>query len=146
MREKTYKFCCTMFMIVNKMVRKTEIIQREPFIRKRTIIIEELSSMWIVGFSEGEGCFTRHYTYNKKLGKRYTSPRFDICQKDREILEKIREYFGFGFVTKKYQNNGYHYIVIGKKNCLKILEFFDGKIQSKEKKEQFEKWKNADFW
>ena len=136
---------------------RREIIQTEPFLRIRTTIktieiipnnIESsLDPLWIVGFIEGEGCFSVHYSYNKKLNIRYEYPRFDICQDNKEILEKIRDFFGFGIITKKYVGNpAYHYIVNSIKNCQKIANFLNGNLQNPKKKKQFDKWIRRDFW
>jgi hypothetical protein len=62
---------------------------------------ERLDASWIVGFTDGEGCF--HISINRipgmKLGWQVL-PEFRIVQheKDEFVLHKIKDYFGFGDV------------------------------------------------
>ena len=60
---------------------------------------ERLDASWVVGFSDGEGCF--HISINKIPGMSLgwqVLPEFRIVQheKDESVLYKIRDYFGFG--------------------------------------------------
>jgi len=62
---------------------------------------ERLDSSWIVGFTDGEGCF--HISINKISGMSLgwqVLPEFRIVQheKDESVLCKIRNYFDFGKV------------------------------------------------
>lgn len=91
---------------------------------------------WLIGFSEGEGSFT--YSHSEGW------PSFNITQNNKEILEKIRDYFGLGCVYKH----------CGRKDCkawkyksphnlddLEIIKnFFQGRLKTKNKQEQFGFW------
>ena len=87
---------------------------------------ERLDAEWIAGFVDGEGCF--HVALNK-LGKMTLGwtvlPEFRVVQhqRDEEVLYRIRNYFGFGKVTR---NNGdrKEFRVRGVKNLRKLIEFF----------------------
>ena len=117
---------------------------------------------WLIGFTEGEGCFTYH-SYKggiRKNGTRtiykFPSPTFQISQCDKEIIEKIKEYFkktGInGSITKrprikKQHHQAYEFRVYGRKNNLKIFLFFKDKLITKNKKRQFETWgKRCDLY
>lgn len=82
---------------------------------------------WIVGFVDGEGCF--HVAINKlqkmTLGWQVL-PEFRIVQhlRDSEVLFKIKEYFGFGKVTRNHGDR-MEYRVRGIVNLNNIIEFFD---------------------
>ena len=62
---------------------------------------ERLNALWIVGFTDGEGCF--HISINKLSGMSLgwqVLPEFRIVQhkKDEEVLYQIKNYFGFGSI------------------------------------------------
>lgn len=91
---------------------------------------ERLDINWIVGFTDGEGCF--HISINKipemSLGWQVL-PEFRIVQheKDEELLNKIKDYFGFGSV--KINRTDHHgtrkeFRVRGLDNLNKIVKFF----------------------
>jgi hypothetical protein len=46
-----------------------------------------LDSFWVVGFVEGDGCFT----YSQSSG-----PIFIVRQADPQVLYKLQSFFGFG--------------------------------------------------
>ena len=91
---------------------------------------ERLDASWIVGFTDGEGCF--HISINKipemSLGWQVL-PEFRIVQheKDELLLQKIKDYFGFGSVTKNrtdFHGTRKEFRVRGLENLNKIVEFF----------------------
>jgi hypothetical protein len=94
-----------------------------------------LSDDWIIGFTEGEGCFG---IYSKR-GKKTTL--FCITQKEREILDDIKSFFGFGSVS--YDNHVWRYQVRKYKDQLSLKDFFEGRLRSDTKRIQFERWKIA---
>ncbi len=92
---------------------------------------ERLDASWIVGFTDGEGCF--HISINKipemSLGWQVL-PEFRIVQneKDEILLQKIKDYFGFGSVTKNrtdFHGTRKEFRVRGLDNLNKIVEFFN---------------------
>jgi hypothetical protein len=52
---------------------------------------------WLVGFTEGDGCFVIKKPWLKKKDRRLT---FSIAQKDRVVLDFIKESLGFGNVSR----------------------------------------------
>jgi len=110
---------------------------------------ERLNALWIVGFTDGEGCF--HISINKlhkmSLGWQVL-PEFRIVQheKDEEVLYKIKNYFGFGSIeiNNKDQNatrKGFR--VRGLKNLNKIIDFFEKNQLQTSKRKNFEIFKQV---
>ena len=98
-----------------------------------------LSLDWIVGFLEGEG--SPHFHTNKN--KLY--PRFNIANTDKDILEKIKLFFGFGsieFIPDKRPNRkqGWQYVVSNCEDCLRLVERIWFKLKSETKRNQFRIW------
>ncbi len=103
---------------------------------------ERLDAKWIVGFTDGEGCF--HISINKltkmSLGWQVL-PEFRIVQheKDELVLHKIKEYFGFGDVTinrTDFHGTRKEFRVRGSENLNKIVEFFKmNKLQTSKRKD-----------
>ena len=92
---------------------------------------ERLNADWIVGFTDGEGCF--HVGINK-CPKMYVGyqvlPEFRIVQHEvnESTLEKIKEFFGFGKVTVNradYHGVRKEFRVRGLTNLRKLVKFFD---------------------
>ncbi len=105
---------------------------------------ERLNDFWIVGFTDGEGCF--HISINKIPGMSLgwqVLPEFRIVQheKDEKLLYKIKEYFGFGDV--KINRTDFHgtrkeFRVRGLENLNKIVEFFNKNKLNTSKRKDFE--------
>ena len=89
---------------------------------------------WIVGFTDGEGCFSIAVIKNKttKFGEQIF-PEFVVTQGEKSMstLEEIKNFFGCGniFVNKRYDNhneNMYRYCVRSIKELdSNIIPFFD---------------------
>lgn len=105
---------------------------------------ERLDAKWIVGFTDGEGCF--HISINRipemTLGWQVL-PEFRIVQheKDELLLHRIKNYFGFGEV--KINRKDFHGIrkefrVRGLDNLNKIVKFFRQNNLMTSKKKDFE--------
>jgi len=84
---------------------------------------------WIVGFTDGEGCFSVSIFRNKtaKLGWQ-VFPEFVIAQGEKSLaaLHIFEDYFGCGkiYVNKRYDNHHeplYRY-------CVRTVDDLDGKI------------------
>ena len=100
----------------------------------------DLNAQWIVGFTDGEGCF--HIGINKnqemKLGVQVL-PEFTVVQHevDEQVLYALKDYFGCGVVRKNHATR-FCYRVRGHDNLLhKILPFFE--------KHQLKTRKRVDF-
>ena len=105
---------------------------------------ERLNAFWIVGFTDGEGCF--HVSLNKlpkmSLGWQVL-PEFRIVQhgKDEEVLNKIKDYFGFGNVMvnrKDHHGTRKEFKVRGLENLNKIVNFFERYKLATSKKKDFD--------
>ena len=86
----------------------------------------QLDIKWIVGFTDGEGCF--HVALNKNQSmplKIQLLAEFTITQHEREIetLNKIKEYFNCGVVRKNH-GDCLCYRVRGQKNLTEIIKPF----------------------
>lgn len=70
-----------------------------------------LNPYWITGFSDAEGCFSISFkkTKSSKVGY-YIRPSFIIHldAKDYSLLEKIKLYFGVGYISKGDKNTFYY--------------------------------------
>ncbi len=105
---------------------------------------ERLDASWIVGFTDGEGCF--HISINRiskmSLGWQVL-PEFRIVQneKDEQVLEKIKSYFGFGNVVinrTDYHGTRKEFRVRGMDNLKKIVNFFKKYNLKTSKQKDFE--------
>jgi hypothetical protein len=109
-----------------------------------TIATNILDPQWVVGFTDGEGCF--HFAVYKRYrnGKHYKAifPIFSISQKRKEPLELIQKFFGVGKVTA-FRERGhylrYDYEVDNYKNCKIIRKFFET-YPPIVKRTAFERW------
>lgn len=116
--------------------------------------IEEKFLEWFIGFFEGDGYlgFSKKRFYNRiRNGKNYTEPVserliFNICQKEKRIIEKIAYTFGFGSVSSFKQNfKGnetvyWRWSLDSKKSIEKIAYLLSGNLIIKKRQEQFLKW------
>lgn len=78
-----------------------------------------ITSDYIRGFVDGEGCF---YILNSKR----IACEFQVSQKQRLVLDQMREYFGCGYVKPKYDRAGTYVYIVKNIHDLstKILPFF----------------------
>lgn len=102
---------------------------------------------YIAGFFDGEGCVTlskhkavdnEHSTYGF-----YIVPVIIIVQKDKRILESIRDYlneFEIGSFIKQRKDGCSIQVISGAKRCIKFCNLFIGITVCK--KEQLELMKN----
>ena len=73
---------------------------------------ERLSPWWIVGFTDGEGCFSVSTFRNRTCKSGFqTLYEFVITQSEesRSALEAIKEYFGCGniYINHRYDNHNH---------------------------------------
>jgi hypothetical protein len=110
---------------------------------------ERLNASWIVGFTDGEGCF--HISLNKLSGMSLgwqVLPEFRIVQheKDESILYKLKDYFSFGEVRINNQDSNATrkgFRVRGLKNLNEIVKFFEKNELQTSKKKNFEIFKQV---
>jgi hypothetical protein len=107
---------------------------------------------WIVGFTDGEGCFTLSIIRNAttKLGWQ-VMPEFIITQGEKSLasLKKIQKHFDCGriFVNRRHDNhkeNLYRYCV-RRLNDLEtiIIPFFEANKLRTAKRQSFSLWSRA---
>lgn len=104
---------------------------------------------WIVGFVDGEGCFSISLHKNKtmRLGWQ-VQPEFVVTQGERSLasLELLENFFDCGniFINKRYDNHKehlYRYCVRNFMDLTKvIIPFFQEHKLQTSKKESFEKF------
>ena len=110
---------------------------------------ERLDPWWIVGFVDGEGCFSVSTFRNKTCKSGYqTLFEFVVTQgeRSRKALEAIKKYFDCGgiYINRRYDNHKYNLLryCVRRKDDLrnKIIPFFQKYALQTTKKEQFEKF------
>ena len=106
----------------------------------------DLNAQWIVGFTDGEGCF--HIGINKnqemKLGVQVL-PEFTIVQHevDEQVLYALKTYFGCGVVRKTHATR-LCYRVRGQENLLqRIIPFFEKHQLKTRKRIDFAKFRKV---
>ena len=113
---------------------------------------ERLNPYWLVGFTDGEGCFSISIFKNKTLKSGYQIfPEFVLTQgaKSLDALEKVKDFFGCGriYENKRYDNHSeslYRYCVRNKSDLIqKICPFFDKYTLQTAKKRDFELFKQG---
>ncbi len=114
---------------------------------------------WIVGFVDGEGCFSLGFVKQgdkKEKGRTRRGYKtgyqifheFAVTQSEssRASLDKIRDFFGIGnvYVNTRYDNHNehlYRYVVRSRKDLLNvIIPFFEEHQLHTTKKQNFEKF------
>lgn len=113
---------------------------------------ERLDEMWLIGFTDGEGCFSISIFKNKSLKFGYQIfPEFVLTQgaKSLDVLEKVQNFFKCGniYENKRHDNhreNLYRYCVRNKTDLLeKICPFFTRNPLITAKKYDFELFKEG---
>ena len=96
----------------------------------------DLNTQWIVGFTDGEGCFHIGINTNKNMTLGFqVLPEFTITQHkdDEKVLHAFKDYFQVG-VIRKNSGNCKCYRVRGQKNLLTIIIPFFEKHKLKTRK------------
>ena len=87
---------------------------------------ERLSADWVVGFVDGEGCFFVGINRqpSMKIGWQVL-PEFRVVQhqKDVAILERLREFFGYGQITTNHGDRK-ELRIRGLRQLLGVVAFF----------------------
>lgn len=66
---------------------------------------------WIVGFVDGEGCFSCPIQQNRRMGRGWqVQPKFVVVQGERSVhvLEMIRDFFGCGRIYRNRRHDNHH--------------------------------------
>lgn len=105
-----------------------------------------LTNEYIVGLTDGEGCFHVYVKRKSEDGiRKRVVPMFVIKlkAKDKILLDKIKKYFDFGTVyiqrdKRKNHSTCYRYQASARKDINKIIKFFSkNKLRSKTKQNDF---------
>lgn len=95
---------------------------------KSTIIPSTINPYWLAGFVEAEGCFFIRTVKSKTTKMGWTVQLvFQITQhtRDLDLLNKIKEYLGYGNVSSRSNNNGADLIICSSSQIINIvLPFF----------------------
>jgi hypothetical protein len=106
----------------------------------------DLNAQWVVGFTDGEGCFHVGINSNKTMTLGFqVLPEFTIVQHEREIklLHAFKDYFGCGVVRRNHGDR-FCYRVRGHKNIRdKILPFFEKHQLKTLKRVNFQKFRQV---
>ncbi len=101
---------------------------------------ERLDAQWITGFVDGEGCF--HIAISRlpemTLGWQVL-PEFRVVQHQRDValLQRLKEYFGFGVVGRNHGDRQ-EFRVRGMENLEKLIRFFNEHPLQSDKRKDFE--------
>lgn len=108
--------------------------------------INEGFNQFIAGFVAGEGCFSKSNDKNRKLD-RYRF-HIEVSQKDRRVLEKIKDYFGVGkiydFEAREKNWDATSMYSVQKLGAITnvIIPFFEKTdLRSTNKEIQYNQWK-----
>lgn len=106
-------------------------------------MVDELDPWWVVGFIEGEGTFCVSMPQAKnhsKCGFR-VNLIFQVSQDDKKTIEKIKRFFGFGYMHPLARRE-IHWVltVTGIANLQKVRSFFRKYPLQTKKKKDFEKF------
>ena len=106
----------------------------------------DLNAQWIVGFTDGEGCFHIGINTNQEmtLGVQVL-PEFTVVQHevDEQVLYALKAYFGCGVVRKNHGTR-LSYRVRGQENLRqKILPFFEKHQLKTRKRIDFAKFRKV---
>ena len=101
------------------------------------------SSLWLLGFTEAEGCFTISFLFSSHVFR----TRFIISQKGDENVKTLSSlilFFGVGRIEAHSVKQNYSYIVSGLKNVKKVYNYFDSNLEHflGNKKNSYLKWKD----
>lgn len=86
----------------------------------------KLNPWFVSGFTDAEGCFEVYLAKNNKRTTGWsTIVRFELHlhEKDKQLLEKIRNFFGVGSIT--HNKNSVYYLVRSVLELEIIIEHFD---------------------
>lgn len=105
-------------------------------------VVPSLNDCWVLGFVDGEGCFTISFLSNSN-GFRMS---FLITQKwevNKHVLEHILSLFNCnGSVLSQKDSDYWDLKINGLKNCSNLFSYFDKFSLKTKKKDSYLKWKH----
>jgi len=105
----------------------------------------ELSPDWVVGFTDGEGCFFIGIQKHSEMSSGYqVLPEFTIVQHERDIqiLYALKEHFKCG-VLRRNHGDRFAYRVRELKSLKRIVEFFEKHPLKTKKNIDFRKFRRV---
>ena len=87
----------------------------------------QLDAQWIVGFTDGEGCFHVSVNAHPEMSAGYqVLPEFTVVQheRDTQILHALKAYFGCGVVRKNHGSRMAYRVRSQEHLLQKIVPFF----------------------
>jgi hypothetical protein len=117
-------------------------------------MLSEKDRYWMTGFIEGEGSFFVNACVRKPGIGFQPVFRIALSEKDRKIIEKIKDMLGFGKIQFKsnetWRKRGmfnpqsqYAYVITKVEDVQRFIEIFDEDLFLTSKKEDFILWKRA---
>nr|QCQ69111.1 LAGLIDADG endonuclease [Powellomyces hirtus] len=91
-------------------------------------ILPSFDDLWLLGFTEAEGCFTISFLSNSFAYR----TRYILSQKgdiNLPILSHLIKLFGVGVIEGHHKKDNYSFIVSGLSNVVKIYSYFDSNLQ-----------------
>lgn len=92
------------------------------------------SPEWFVGLIEGEGTFSNNVHHGTSV------PMFSVSQKEREVCDMLKRFFGFGTVQLTHGGATYEYKTSHYENCRRIALFLQDRLVLNKRFEQFAAW------
>jgi hypothetical protein len=105
----------------------------------------KLDAQWIVGFTDGEGCFFVGINSHPEMTARYqVLPEFTVVQHKRDIqlLHALKEYFDCGVVRTNHGDRMAYRVRSLEHLAEKILPFFEKHELKTKKRQDFLKFRD----
>ena len=109
---------------------------------EKSLKVASLEPLWILGFVDGEGCFSISFSERKKFTLNLeVRPSFSVSQKShsRDVLDAIQVYFGCGGVRPSKADGTHKYETRDLDNLFDtIIPFFQTYTLLTQKRKDFE--------
>lgn len=104
---------------------------------------KKVSVEWMVGFFEGDGSVTTKKNKDRDTGKIREYPGFSFSQNEPSALYLLKEFFGFGSVSKSRNSENleiWSYSTSGGNTCRKFAMLIEPLLKSEKRITQVSKW------
>lgn len=115
-------------------------IRLDPVKLKISLILPSLNNNWLVGFTDGEGCFS--CSIKEKKGFNFS---FSIAQKGENnivMLKHLCSLFKRGIVSNHWVKDVYEFRISGVKNCEAIFSYYHKHLLLTKKSFSYYLWKS----
>jgi len=85
---------------------------------------------YVAGFLDGDGHISLWVRKNYRLKTFHFTPSINFSQKNKFVLEKIKEYLNMGYITN--HGNGYTLHITNKESVKRLVSLLDGKLIAKQ--------------